>query len=176
MTVEYDSDNAVMSVVYNDEGASLDNTTYLPALDTWFFCAMTHNGTNVAMHIKKIGDVALTSFTASNGTDNFTPNSLYTPQGPHNYGLTNEVPVRITDLKIWASVLTNPQILTESKNYNTQAASPWGFYKFINAATATTDSSGNARTLTSHGAITDQTDPAGVWDDVGSTGLAWIRA
>lgn len=165
ITLSLDPDAPDIRAVYNAEGSVCINT-HVAANDTWFFVALTYDGTNVGVHTKFIGEGSLTSQTTSDGTDTLTPNNLFLPQGPYNYSGTVDVPSVITDVKIWASVLTTPQILTESGKYNPQVASPWAFYKLADSATAATDSSGNTRTLTVNGAISTQTDPTGVWDDV----------
>lgn len=82
----------------------------------------------------------------------------------------------MTQVRIWTTNLTNGELATEKQwTVAQKTANLWAEYKLVNAGTATTDNSGNSRTLTTHGSpTTGADDPSGQSSPGSGGGLMWL--
>jgi hypothetical protein len=82
----------------------------------------------------------------------------------------------IAQVRVWTTNLTDGELATE-KAWTTarHTANLWAEYRLVDAAGATTDNSGNSRTLTSHGSpTTGGSDPTGQSSDSATPATMWL--
>lgn len=77
----------------------------------------------------------------------------------------------VTQVRIWTTNLTDGELATEMAWTTAQkTANLWAEYRLVDSGSATTDNSGNARTLTAHGTpSTGADDPTGQSSGGGAT-------
>jgi hypothetical protein len=142
---------------------------------TWYFIAMRRNSTT---SLDMFVSTGVEANIASDVTARLAGSGITI--GQYRGDGTNPIVGKLTQLRLWTAALSNAELATE-KAYtfataSVKAAHPgalWAEYRFVNSGSATTDSSGNARTLTSHGSpTTGADDPPGQTAGDGSGGAA----
>lgn len=144
------------------------------ALDTWYYYLLHYQGESTpgssadgVLTIKYLADGA-TAFTLDRtitGRSDLSPDRMFL--AAYRGDNTSSLPGTFAFCKIWTSVLSDADALTEReyRHAQTNLGGLWAEYTFDSGAIAT-DTSGNARTLTAFGTPTHSADePTAVLGD-----------
>lgn len=142
-----------------DFSSSTQSNTTLTAVPTsaWVFLAYSKSTTSLTAYMRGEGAAAWSSQNVS-VTDPLV-NIDFFWIGRSVFG-GDGLQARIAHMRVWEAALTEAEWTTEWNCTTAQrAANLWAEWRFVNAAGAATDSSGNGRSLTVNGTLSDEADP-----------------
>lgn len=155
-----------------NRGGATDDVSFTPDFaqdELWFWCLVWSGSTGTdqaTWYWAKDQAVSLTSGTGASGWQMFganQPDNIYLGYIA-DPGLAHGSNLELTNVKIWiGTALTSTQVLAEMKNEAAQVTSNLYAHWKLASAADTLDYSGNSRTLTTTGTVTDGTmDPVDI--------------
>jgi len=140
------------------DGVSAGNLSANEDQSSWYMWAITSSGTaagNGNAYSWKVGDADGTYGTASFTPSSFTPASAYI--GGTFYSTGRDA--RFCFVKMWDVALSLAELQSERTQGKIVRTTNVNRYHRLTNAAYTTDESGNSRTVTSSGAVTEGTEP-----------------
>ncbi len=160
--LQTDSDGVTLKLW--DDGGGAPHTITGPTLvvGTWYYLAATLSGANAAIYWCALPGSTLSSATASNFETVVGTASFKIGDSPWTGEDWNGC---VTALAIWSGVaLTSAELQRDMMQLEPQIGSSlWAFYSMAEVASATTDETGNGRSLTSAGTLTTENGPPVRW-------------
>lgn len=158
--LETDADGTSLNVISNRTTVHVSAAVATLATSTWVYVALTRSGSTVAGYvITEAGSVSTASVTRATGG---TVASNRIGQWSDGSELFNG---RVAALKAWSVALTQAELLNEMWSIVPRSlTSLWGFWPcFSVAADRLLDYSGNGRSWTAAGTLSDEDPPAIGW-------------
>lgn len=142
------TDNDVAT--FHGSGGFGPSDVFTAATATWYYVVLQWDAADNSLRGMYLadGDSTFQGDVLDEGLGDLDPTDLVIGVGTND---GNDLfPGTIAFVKIWASIVSDANLLTERQYRNVQTGSAWALYKFLTGA-LTADSSGNSRTLTSNG-------------------------
>jgi len=145
------------------DGGAYDSETFALTVGTWYHIAVTRNTSSGAMSVYVDGTLRI-----SNSNFNALSGILWT-LGADSFTTAEWADAEFCDWRIWQAELTSSEVTTEKGSTTPVKASPYVVYRLSSAATAATDTSGNARSATVSGLSDGASEPT-IYGGGGATG------
>jgi hypothetical protein len=144
------------------EGYNESASLVTMATDTWYFFAMSFDGSNLKIrYVNTGGSTIANTITTAKGV-----NGSYDRLNFANNEFGDVFIGNMVSMKIWTTALSDADILAERqyRNPQTNLANVWATYQTKSGALST-DSSGNGRNLTENGTLSYVADPVDILGD-----------